>query len=168
MKKTLVLLFLFVSISAIADSFKIVGQVNMISTRNIDSGVNYELLKTGTDDSKKALKELRADNLDGAIDNAVKNVAGGEFLKNVKIYFDGKYFAVIGDVWGVREAANVEGFRIGDQVYFKNSLINKTISREKYIKAKITSFKDNKTCMVTTENGEIKEVAYKDLSKSGE
>ena len=166
MKKLFVLLLTLISLNAVADGFKIVGQVNMISTRNIENGANYELLKTGTDNSKKTLKDIRGENIDDAINNAVSNVPGGEFLKNVKIYSDGKYFAVLGDVWGQPQFANVEGFRIGDQVLIKNSLVSKTLGKDKFLKGKVTGFKDKKTALVQLENGEIKEVAYTDLSKT--
>lgn len=149
-------------------SVKMVGDLNMISTRNIDAGANYELIKTGTDNSKAAFRKSKSVNVDQAVNDAVTGVPGGEFLKNAKLYTDGKKWAVVGDVWGLTESANVEGFKIGDVVYIKNSLVNKTISGEKFTKAKVTGFQDKKSCLVEMPGGEIKAVNYSDLSKSGE
>jgi hypothetical protein len=164
--KTLLSIVLSTLLLVGCSSVKMVGDVNMLSTRNVDSNVNYELIKTGTDDSKTAFRKTKATNIDQAVNNLVLDVPGGEFVKNVKIYTDGKKWAVIGDVWGLPEQANVEGYRIGDSVYIKNSLISKTLNGEKFTKAKVTGFKDKKTCLVTLDSGEIKEANYSDLSKT--
>lgn len=82
-------------------SVKQIGKLNMISNRNVDSKMEYANLKNYAGGSRKELKRLKAPTLEGAIDNVVKKVPGGEFLKNVKIYvINSKYFAVEGDVWG--------------------------------------------------------------------
>ena len=139
-----------------------IGQVNMISSRNVDSKTDYVLIKTGTNDSKANFRKNKASTVDQAINNMVQNVPGGEFLKNAKIYTDGKSFAVLGDVWGVSESANIEGFKIGDKVLIKNSILNKG----KFSHGEITGLKDRKTCIVKVDNGQEKEYNYTDLSKA--
>jgi hypothetical protein len=155
------LIFTAVMLSG-CSSFRMVGDLNMISTRNVDSKADYVLIKTGTDDSKNNLKKYKASTVDIAINNFVISVPGGEFLKNAKLYTDGKSFAIVGDVWGITEAANVEGFRIGDVVLIKNSILKK----DKFSKGEITGFKDRKTCIIKTDTGEMKEVSYSELSKA--
>ena len=164
--KTLIFLILIAFIFSGCSSVRMVGDVTMLSTRNVDSSVKYELIKTGTDNSRAAFRHSKATNIDQAVNNLVMDVPGGEFLKNVKIYTDGKKWAIIGDVWGLPEQANVEGFKIGDAVYIKNSLLSTTLNGEKFTKATITGFKDKNTCLVTLGTGEIKEADYSDLSKS--
>lgn len=165
-QKTLLIALLLLPCFVYSGKPVIVGQVNMISTRNVDSGVKYELLCRGVNDSKKALKDLRALTLDGAINNAVLNVPGGEFLKNVKIYFDGKYFSVVGDVWGLEDNRQIEGFTVGDVVLMKNNWLTTGTMGDKFEKVTITGFKDRKTCLVKTESGEIKEADFSKLSKT--
>lgn len=146
-----------------SSKFVLVGDVNMISTRNVDSKTDYELIKTGTDDSQNNFKKIKAATVDGSINNVVINSPGGEFLKNAKLYTDGKNWAIIGDVWGVSKSANVEGFRIGDMVLIKS---NSLLTKEKFVKAEITGFKDRNTCIVRLEGGTMKEINYTELSKA--
>jgi len=158
-------LFTFLVLALIVggcSSLKMVGDVNMISSRNVDSKTDYVLIKSGADDSKSFFKKNKGATIDQAINNAVVNVPGGEFMKNVKLYTDGKAWAVVGDVWGVPESANVEGFRIGDMVLIKNSILNKS----KFSGGEIVGFKDRKTCIVKVSGGEMKELNYSDLSKA--
>ena len=138
----------------------------MISVRNIDNSENYVLLKTGTSDSKRAAQKNKGRNIDEAIQNAVANVPGGEFLRNAKLYQAGSKFMIVGDVWGIEKNANVEGFQIGDIVVLKNSWLKNGTMGERFEKVTITGFKDRKTCLVKTESGEIKEADYTDLSKT--
>ncbi|MGE5449335.1 MAG: hypothetical protein ACM3PR_13315, partial [Bacteroidales bacterium] len=114
------------------------------------------------DDSRSNFRKNKAATVDQAINNVVSDVPGGEFLKNAKLYTDGKDWAVLGDVWGVIESANVEGFRIGDRVLIKNSILNK----DKFSRGEVTGFKDRKTCIVKVEGGNMKEFNYSDLSKA--
>jgi len=161
-KFSILLLFVALMCGCSSAKFVMVGSVNMISNRNVDSKTNYELIKTGTDDSQSSFKKNKGANIDQAINNIVVNSPGGEFLKNAKLYTNGKDWAAIGDVWGVKESANVEGYRIGDQVLIKNSILNK----EKFSKGEITGFKDRMTCFVRVSGGSIKEFSYTDLSKA--
>jgi hypothetical protein len=68
------------------------GDLTMISTRNVDSKTEYSELKRGV--------KGKAKDLETAIDKAVKDVPGGEYMKNVIIYYNGKII-IEGDVWGI-------------------------------------------------------------------
>nr|WP_319570222.1 hypothetical protein [uncultured Draconibacterium sp.] len=166
MKKTALLFLASIMLASCAP--KLVGTLNMISVRNVDSNANYELLSTGTSDSRKAAKQNKGRNIDEAIQNAVADVPGGEFLKNAKLYTAGSKYMIVGDVWGIADNANVEGFRVGDVVYKKNSLLKNGTMGERFEKVTITGFKDRQTCLVKNDKGEIIEVDYSKLSKTGE
>lgn len=171
MRKTIFLFTILATLictQSFAGKPKLVGQLNMISTRNIDSGENYVLLKRGTNDSKKAFKQTKAKTIDGAIQNAVADVPGGEFMKNVKLYSDGSNYSVIGDVWGISENADIEGFKVGDVVFMKNTLLKISTGGKKFLKVTITGLKGRNSCLVKFDNGTIKEVDYSKLSKTGE
>ncbi|MES2287600.1 MAG: hypothetical protein V4547_18035 [Bacteroidota bacterium] len=82
-------------------STKQIGKLNMISNRNVDSKMDYKLIKNYVGGSRKELRRYKGKSLEEAIDNVVKATPGGEFLKNVKIYIvNSKYYAVEGDIWG--------------------------------------------------------------------
>jgi hypothetical protein len=78
----LVLTALFSSCSTVYE----LGDLTMVSSRNIETKMDYVLIKNYSGGSKKeikkALKKTKATNLETAINETVKNVAGGEFLKN--------------------------------------------------------------------------------------
>jgi hypothetical protein len=86
-----------------------IGKLNMISTRNVDSTTEYILLKDYVGATNKDLKKTTAKTIEDAIDEAVKSVKGGEFLKNVSLFevkrgfwfFKRTYYAIEGDVWGL-------------------------------------------------------------------
>jgi hypothetical protein len=63
-----------------------IGKLNMISNRNVDSKMDYSLLKNYMGASNKEIKKAKATTLEDAIDETVRNTSGGEFLKNVKVY----------------------------------------------------------------------------------
>lgn len=133
----------------------------MISTRNIDSHVEYKLLTTYSGGSEKDLKKSKAKTIQQAIDETVRRTVGGEYLMNAKIYLvDNLYYAVEGDVWGKegkdKEIA-VNGFKIGDKVTWKKSGSYKT--------GKIIALKD-KVCLVEQdENQKTVEMDYYNLTK---
>jgi hypothetical protein len=104
-------LTLCISVSSCGGSYYIVnsaGELNMISTRNIDSKTEYQRLKTyaGVDRSQvdnailkskggkikknnpihKEITTYKADNLKESVDAVVKGVGGGEYLQNAKVY----------------------------------------------------------------------------------
>ncbi len=107
-------------------SVKQIGDINMISSRNVEKTMDYVLLRSymgGNHKEIKDSKKLEISSLENAINKVVKETPGGEFLKNVKIYLiNGKYIAVEGDVWGtagVKE--NYRGISLNDHVLYKNS-----------------------------------------------
>jgi hypothetical protein len=131
----------------------------MISNRNIDTKLNYEVISTYSGGSKRELKKSKAKTIEEAIDQTVRKIPGGEFLMNVKIYIiKGQYIAVVGDVWGVKSNITFRGFRVGDKVIWKVTGSFKT--------GTIKSLKDDKTCLIETENGDIVEKKYDDISKA--
>lgn len=109
------LIALFLGFLPGCSSVRQIGQVNMISDRNVDARTEYILIQTYAGGDKQ-LKRSRAQNVQQAVDQTVRNVPGGEFLKNVKLYsIDAKYYAVEGDVWGIGQG-NFKGFHVGDKV----------------------------------------------------
>lgn len=100
MKKAICLLMIAVGMTSCMQT-KEIGKLNMISNRNIDSKMDYVLIKNYVGGSRKELRNFKGESIEKAIDNVVKSTPGGEFLKNVKIYVvDSKYYAIEGDVWG--------------------------------------------------------------------
>ena len=129
------------------------SRVNMISTRNIDSKVDYVLLKSYSGGSNreimKAIRKTKATTLEAAVDETVKNVAGGEYLMNAKVFVvrrnyppgnnSWSYF-VEGDVYGIGGNENYRGFKVGDIVQWKELSITR--------KGEITGLTDSENCMV--------------------
>lgn len=64
----------------------LIGQVNMISTRNVDMSRKYEPLSTYAGGSQEELKESTAKNIEEAVNATVRKIPGGEFIMNAKIY----------------------------------------------------------------------------------
>jgi hypothetical protein len=144
--QTLLSLSAFLTVSCAATKVEQIGELSMISRRNIDTKMEYVLVKSYAGGGKE-FKKSRAINIQEAIDQTVRNVPGGEFMKNVKIYLvgekgDKKYFAVEGDVWGQGEAS-YKGFRVGDKVQWKTL----TGTRVGFIRG----FIDDQKCMVQEE-----------------
>jgi hypothetical protein len=143
-----------------------IGKLNMISNRNVDSKTEYSLLKSYMGASNKEIKKAKATTIEDAIDETVRNTSGGEFLKNVKVYLvqnkKNFYYAVEGDVWGVKGQENFRGFVVGDLVQWKDML-------GKTHKGKITGLIDSKECMVKEEGKtDSKAVEYDKLIKISE
>lgn len=93
-----------------------IGKLNMISNRNIDSKADYSLLKNYMGASQKEIKKARALTLEDAVDETVRNTAGGEFLKNVKVYLvqnkKKRYYAVEGDFGVSKEKKVLEDLKL--------------------------------------------------------
>ena len=99
----------------------------------------------------------------------VKSTAGGEFLKNIKIYelyksnqkVKEKYFAIEGDVWGLNDK-NLhmqQGFKVGDKIMYRD-LIGK---RKNGV---IQNLKNEESCIVKIEGKEsVVELSYDFISK---
>lgn len=82
--------------------YKRMGSLTMVSTRNVESSIQYVELARKVE-GKTKLK--RDDALQEAIDEAVNSVPGGEYMTNVVVYIKGdRMIKVTGDVYGSTEA----------------------------------------------------------------
>lgn len=169
MKKYLLIIMLF-ALAFSSCSYKRIGQLTMISTRNIDSKTEYKLIQKET----QGIAKLRNnDAFQEAVENAVKKSPEGEFMKNVIIYINnnGKKIKVVGDIWGIPSVnkqveksvnAKIE-FKVGDKVTFKNMA--------KLIEGKIIGINQN-TAVVKFTNTlgqeKNKEIKYEEMTKIGE
>jgi len=109
-------------------AYQRIGDLTMISNRNVDSGKEYVLIQRNVEGRAKFKK---SDALERAIDATAEKYKG-EYLMNVKVYVknNGKKIKVKGDVWGLKSTKiNVESsvtkkvkFETGDTVAFKNSI----------------------------------------------
>lgn len=140
-------------------SVRQIGNVNMISTRNVEPTIDYSLVSSYAGGSNRELRRSRAENLEQAVSDTVKKVPGGEFLVNARIFIvNEKYFAVEGDVWGRTGNLSHRGFSVGDTVSFKTAFGIKT--------GVVTALRDDKTCFVKGgDGGAITELAYDILVK---
>lgn len=157
----LLLAVLFASCTSITQ----IGKVNMISNRNVDPDLKYQVITTYSGGSKKEFKKSRATSIEDAIDQTVRKVPGGEFVMNAKIYLvKGKYIAVEGDVWGNPAQQSYRGFKVGDLVTWKTkSMKNGT----KYLTGTIAALKDDKSCLVKDdETGKTIELHYDEITKT--
>lgn len=152
----------FIGVNAKED-VKLVGNLNMVSTRNVNTDFKYEVLKTYAGGSKSEIKEakkMKIDNIDDAVNISIKKVPGGEFMMNVKIWvISDSYYYVEGDVWG-RASTGYRGFNVGDKVTYQSSF------GTKYITATIKGFKDASIVIVTKENGKSEEKDIDELVKA--
>jgi len=115
-------------------SYQRIGNLTMISTRNIDSKTEYKLIQK---DVEGKAKMKHGDALQQAIDEAVKQFPEGEFLKNVYVYVksNGRWVKVNGDVWGIpsveksvtKSVTEKIEFKVGDKVAFKKTQSGKLI-----------------------------------------
>lgn len=139
----------------------LIGTVNSISSRNIDTSVKYELLKRYAGSGNKEVKRNAATTIDAAMENVIKSTPGGEYLMNVKIYKVEDKYSIEGDVWGIASKNDIRGFKVNDEVVFKRG--------SKVIKGTIISLIDSQKCYVRFKDDKGKEMEremkYDDLSK---
>lgn len=187
------------------------GDLTLASTRNIENSIEYKQLKayagvSRTDieaakvASKKGrikknnpiIKEVNAyksDNIQTAIDNVVKSVAGGEYLHNVRIYLltSSKVqlfktlelsvdYVVTGDVWGTNDDnPNIKGFHKNDMVVFNfTKNLQKIIGKKnfrgqigKQYQGRILTLKGG-DATIQLENSSVLDVPYSFLTNLGE
>lgn len=147
-----------------------IGKLTMVADRNIGQDLSkYVLLKSYSGGSKKeikkAFKKYKPQYFDEAVDVCVRNVPGGEFLKNVKVYsavrFHKVFLYVEGDVWGHSENTSYKGFDVGDFVQWVG-VDGKKVGI-------ILHLTDGEKCMVQ-ENGKSKAISikYSRLKKLGD
>ena len=157
--KRIFLSFILITAISSCTSVKQIGKVNMISNRNVNPKLNYDVISTYSGGSKHELKKSRAKTIEDAIDQTVRKIPGGEFLMNAKIYLvNGQFIAVEGDVWGVKSNVSYRGFKVGDKVTWKFMGNFKT--------GIIKSLKDDKSCLIETKDGNIIEKKYDNISKA--
>ena len=160
-------LFILIIISAIltnCTTTKQIGDVTMLSSRNIDSQMDYVLIRSYMGGTKKEIRQAKKSEdltIEDALNRVVKATPGGEFLKNVKIYLvDGKFISIEGDVWGkVDGKENFRGFKKGDYVIYKSGRRGK--------QGEIISLKNDKVCLFQ-EFGQLKiiEIGYDMITKT--
>jgi len=165
MKKAILFSMIGVTMMCLSGCYTVkqIGDVNMISERNIDSKFDYQRITTYSGGSKKQLKKSRAENLQQAVAQTVKQVPGGEFIMNAKAYIIKRrfstYFAVEGDVWGHPiESGDYQGYKLGDRVMFSDAGIKRY--------GKIVAIKDAEKCIVEDDNGRKHTVRYDKLMRS--
>lgn len=154
------LIFLVIAIFIIScTSVKEIGQVNMISNRNVSPKIDYDLKSSYAGNSNKELKKSKAESIQVAIDNTVKKIPGGEFLMNVHLYsIGGKYYAATGDVWGMKDNDAYRGFNVGDKVVFKKL--------GKYNHGVVSGIKSDKSILIDTEDGKTINLKYDQVTRS--
>ena len=76
------------------------GDLTMLSNRNVDSSVKYTCLKR---EVSVKIKTKKNDVLERAVDKATSSVDGGEYLMNVSLWVSpsGKKLKLNGDVYGI-------------------------------------------------------------------
>ena len=121
--KKLFMIVLGIICCAGCTTVKQIGQFTLLSTRSVNDNIGeYKVLSYYEGESDAEIKKSRAENMEEAVTIMLRNVPGGEFLKNVKVFEIEKgkkkqYFAVVGDVWGkALQNADVNGFKVGDKV----------------------------------------------------
>lgn len=139
----------------------LIGSVNSISSRNIDTSVSYDLLKRYAGSGNKEVKRNAATTIDAAMENVIKSTPGGEYLMNVKIYKVEEKYSVEGDVWGLASKNDIRGFKVNDEVVFKRG--------SKVTKGVVIGLIDSQKCYVRFKDDKGKdierEMRYDDLSK---
>lgn len=98
--------------------YKRMGSLTMVSTRNVESSIQYVELARKVE-GKTKLK--RDDALQEAIDEAVNSVLGGEYMTNVVVYIKGdRMIKVTGDVYGTinQQKSSTPEIKVGDEVTY--------------------------------------------------
>jgi PBP1b-binding outer membrane lipoprotein LpoB len=157
---------------------KLIGQVNMISTRNVDMSRKYEPLSSYSGGSQEELKETRANSIEMAVNNTVQKIPGGEFIMNAKIYMvnllevtkkatkeivkksNGKIVSQTIGPWSVvsqNEIGDffaVEGdvYGIAGNLQYRGLKVGDAVNWKNanggWVSGKIRALKDTKTCLV--------------------
>ncbi|MEI6755182.1 MAG: hypothetical protein WCK78_18725 [Paludibacter sp.] len=160
MKKIIYLMFVVVISFSGCSTLKVkqIGKMNMISNRNVNPNLQYQLISSYSGGSKSELRKSTAKTIDEAVDQTVRKIPGGEFLMNVKIYaIDSTFYAVEGDVWGVPLVNGYRGFKVGSKVSWNVLFKTKT--------GIVYALKDDEKCSVTDdETKRIVEIKYDDLT----
>jgi hypothetical protein len=147
---------------------KPIGDLTMISTRNIDRSMDYVLVKNYQGLSKAQKRRSKAKDIEEAVNFTVKSTPGGEYLTNVKLYIVNnpmrfrkefrQTYVVEGDVWGFKGELSMKGFKVGDKVFW-NSISGQS-------KGVIVELKNDKQAAIQIEGQEkVELVNYDKLTK---
>ncbi len=160
MKKTVLALSFAALLSSCAKPI-LIGSINQISTRNVNSSEKYELLKRYAGSGEKELIKNLSKTVEGSVENVLKSTAGGEYMMNVKLYKMNNKYAVEGDVWGLPNKSDIRGFIVGDRVAFKYMY--------DVVHGEITALIDGQKCYVKFKDKKgkelEKEIQYDKLAK---
>lgn len=155
MKKLFLLVVAFLIVPNFCDAQKVVqiGKINMISSKNVGDLGDYEIIAAYARGNQKKITKSKAKTLEDALEQTVREVPGGVFLMNAKIYMiKRKYFAIEGDVWGLKQNANYKGFKVGDHVMWKTVF--------GYKKGTVEAIKNSEECVVV-EDGTVNRTTIK-------
>lgn len=138
------------------------GDLTMLSNRNVDSKVDYVCLSR---DVQVKVKTKKDDVLERAVDKATSSVEGGEYLMNVSIWVSpsGKKLKLKGDVYGIKSIEvpkenTSTDWKIGDKVQYKTPIGRKT--------GEIIDVSDPVEATVKLEDGKSEKVKYKYLMRN--
>lgn len=134
--KTTTTLLLCCAMLASSCKYNRVGSLTMVSTRNVDPAKPGVVLMRSVEAKAKTKHD---DAMQEAIDQAVRQHPGGEYLMNCAVYVksNGNWVKVQGDVWGTPTADGVATgvqtggitLQVGDRVAWKqgSSMLTGTI-----------------------------------------
>ncbi len=109
MKKIMYLFLTCLIFSSCRSRYTVIGSLDMLSDRKIESTPDDKMICAGAGGSKKELKKARAVTIKGAVDSILNHVPGGAYLTNVRIYIvENDYLAVSGDVWGKTSSSAIK------------------------------------------------------------
>lgn len=135
--KNILIAVTLLALTSCSFGIKRIGDLNLVSNRNIHFDQNYELIRSyaGSEtrkEVKKEFKKAKSETLEDAINYILRNNPGGELLTNVNIYqLRGRYYLVQGDVWGVKNIdRQYKGWKVGDNVQWKSGSIRRGIITE--------------------------------------
>lgn len=101
MKTTIKTIAIFIALGTLSScGYKRYGDFTMLANGNVDSKTEYQKLLVN---AEAVVKTKKIDPLEECVDKAVKSVEGGEYLKNVTVYFhkSGRKIKITGDVYGI-------------------------------------------------------------------
>ena len=101
MKTTIKTLAIVLALGSLTScGFKRYGDFTIMANGNVDSKTEYQKLKVN---AEAVVKTKKIDPLEECVDQAVKSVPGGEFLKNVTVYVSksGRKIKITSDVYGI-------------------------------------------------------------------
>ena len=150
------------------------GNLTMISTRNIETSKEYKELKRSVIGKDKSLQKLLllfgpfgSPDMELALNKAVSTVPGGEFMKNLIIkerynwylLFSIRVLIVEGDVWGTAQTdmQNTYNFKIGDKVLWNK----KGMFKSKWLEAEVIAITNESVTIKYIEDSASKIVEVK-------